>query len=275
MTTSYYSLTGIKNVANSCANNRPCKPGTYCNASQCTACDNNCRNCSSTSISGCTQCYPSSIYYNQLSMSAKACVTDHVNFLYFQDPLTVTVPPSVQWRATMSFWFNIINVSLMPDVNFNFIYKDFMSIAIYRNPGTTNLSVLCIPIEYLYSIKGILTRPSLLTKLSSTLGLTLNVNYLSDTITSASSNWIFIKCAFSLDSYKYYLNALAEMTLPVPQLYSTQTNYVWFDKKFYRTTATTLFYMEGHSAISSSIYIKNVYVFREYMPQFMNNLKYL
>lgn len=249
--------------------------GYGCIANRCSKCDIQCKNCSSTSTAQCTECWATSVDYNKSSISAGSCVIDHIDFTKISDPITLQVPPAVQWRATISFWTFVHDVTKVNTSVINFIFKDFMSVSISRDSTTnTSLNFYCTPIEYLYSIQGKSTFSTLTTHLDTT----LKAPYLKDTIALASSKWIYTQCAFSFDKNIYYLNSIAEAALPVSQQYSTLNNFTWLQKKFYRTADKVNFIIEGHSAITTTeVYFKNINIFREYMPQnwASSNFKYL
>ena len=93
----------------------------------------------------------------------------------------------------------------------------------------------------------------------------------------ASSNWIYIRYAFNLDSSKHYLNDLPENNLQVAQIYTTQTGMPFHLKKFYPQNRNTYLYFQnfydpltGQQKQNNDkiyVYLRNLNIFREYIPQ--------
>lgn len=200
---------------------------------------------------------------------------DFVDFNKMNTPLTIAnVPPAIHWRTTMQFWVFVHDTRKFGNVAINVIYQDFMTISIVNNQiSNLDIDYICTPIEFLYSVQGQVTGTNLRNRLITT----LNAPFITDTTTGAgsSSKWIWVRCGFTFDSNKMYLNTIAETALPIPQMYTTYSNYPNFLKKFYKEQATTNIRIENAPSINTEIYLRNLNIFRDYMPQSMVNLKYL
>ncbi len=92
---------------------------------------------------------------------------------------------------------------------------------------------------------------------------------------NAFNFWNYVRCAFSLNHKKaYLLNIGAETSLTVPQMYSNQSSFGHYFKKFYKDQATVSLSFDSFVGnISTELYIRNLNIFREYLPYSMD-IKY-
>lgn len=266
------TLTGNTNFPNNCLDQRQCRDAYGCISGQCQACDIQCKTCSGTSTAQCTSCFATSVSYNQLSIPTGPCIMDFVDFSKFTDPIVIQVPPAIHWRVTLDFWTFIHDTAAYGNTAVNLIFTDFLSISITQNSlNNNNVDIYCTPIEYMYPVTGINKRTNLLTQLNTT----LQAFYLKDTISNTSSKWFYTRCSFNFHTAQVYLNQTPVTTLPVPQQYQNLSDFPWFQKKFYKLTATTTFRIENSATSPTEIYFRNINVYREFLPQNMDNLKYL
>lgn len=254
---------------NDCSFGRPCVDGTYCNPSMfaCMLCEEQCKDCYSNSPNDCKSCFATSpSFHSTLSPGAK-CPFDFVDLTKYQD-IKINVPVPFTYRVTVNFWMFIhdttkmINPFLEPSM-LSIVIKDFVSIAFFHSSTTTSLDMHCIPMENLYSING---------HVKKSLFSVANGQYTSDTITTASSKWLFIKCAYSFIHNQMYINSVTPKTLNKHDYYGT-SNMLTFLKKYYRTGDTTTMTIKGFNFLQTEIYIRNLNLFSEYLPQTMD-LKY-
>lgn len=190
--------------------------------------------------------------------------------------ITTLVPPSHHYRVTLDFWTMVNDTTMLKTSGgslsaSNLIFTNFLSVSLSQGAAITDISITCIPIELFFQIKGTVTKTAMVTKINS---FTNGATKLTDTAVGASNKWIFTRCAYSYQHAQAYVNQVPATALLVPQMYSGQTTFSTYVKKFYAAKATVNFVLEGFSQIKTAIYVRNINVFREYLPQTMN-LKYL
>lgn len=189
--------------------------------------------------------------------------------------ITLNVPPAHHYRVSLDFWIfvnypiNLLNSASAPSSS-NIIYKDFLSISILQGSPTSSIDIYCIPIEFIFTVKGTTTSSAFKSLI---LTFTNQATILKDTISSAANIWSYVRCAFSYDHIQAYINQKPLTTLLTPYMYVGQSNFNTFFKKFYKSGATVNFIMEGFTNLKTSIYIRNINVYREFIPQTMD-LKY-
>ena len=75
-----------------------------------------------------------------------------------------------------------------------------------------------------------------------------------DIVKNQTSNWIYIRFAFNLDSSKMYLNDLPESNLKITQIYTEQTGMPFHMKKFYGIhNMTYLYFQNFYHPLSESL----------------------
>ena len=175
-------------------------------------------------------------------------------------------------RYTIEFNINILNVALLTS-GVNIIWKNHMAISIVSDPTTaSSLRVLCFPQAFKQNISGITGSANL----TSLLGTTTNNAAL--TLLSKNGVWISIRCAYSQNKNVFYLvddnNIVAnpELTIKGELLYAnsnSNTNYINYAYRYYwPNNALTTFSIEGAGLNPvSKIYLANVHVFNDYLPQ--------
>ena len=283
--------------------NGRCGDGYYCNRTtngECRQCKKKqCKNCDTTG-SQCTECFVISVdgqwnYPGGRGNNLK-CDLDYIDItkVLINGGNKIEVPPAIHWRATMDFWIWISDTSVLSDanVNMNIVYKDFMALTLRCFPD--GLRIYATPIEWLYEyptytedktskeealyykdhMKGNKTE-DIVRFLTNIVGSYDDVT-LQDLVRNATSNWVYIRYAFNLDSSKHYLNDLPESNIKVAQIYTDQTGMAFHMKRFYGTnTMTYLYFNNFYNPLTEeqkadkkniTIYIRNFNIFREYMP---------
>jgi hypothetical protein len=261
------AVTGSTN--NDCSFARACVDGTYCDSSMlaCMLCEEQCKDCYSNSANDCKSCFPTSSSFHLTLSPGARCPFDFVDLSKYQD-FTINVPVPYTYRVSVNFWMFIHDTTKMTDPYLqpsmlSIVIKDFLSIAFFQSSTTTSIDMHCIPMENLYSLNG--------NKLKSLFSVP-NGQYTSDTITTASSKWLFIKCAYSYNHNQMYINSVTPKTLNVPNYYGTNNSLTYL-KKFYRKGDVTTMTLKGFNYLQTEIYIRNLNLFSEYLPQSMD-LKY-
>ena len=289
--------------------NGVCGDGFFCKANNtCKQCKKKeCKECSTENENGpCTQCYMISVegQWNvpggrDTSGSLK-CDLDYIDLANFKvnEGRGIIVPPAIHWRVTLDFWIWISDPLVLMDskTNMNIIYKDFMAITLRCTQE--GLKIYATPIEWLYEYPTIdedekikiasseegkfykkfvkpLKDENIVEFLTYTVG-SYNKVTIEDLVKNPSSNWVYIRYAFNLDSSKQYLNDLPESNLRVPQIFTGQTGMPFHMKKFYgRHNMTYLYFQNFYRPLSPeldgekniTIYFRNLNIFREYIPQ--------
>lgn len=280
--------TGNSMVGNaSCADSRICSDTRGCSGTNCNLnCGDTCRTCNAGgSNSNCLQCYQYSIPWSSKNQASGKCIIDHIDFTKLDD-LEFDVPPAIHYTTTIEFWswFHDSNQADTSNLNVNIIYHDFMNFGIHADPANgDNIRVICTPIDYLYQLstyqpaynKFVTNRTQFRSYITdSTSANYYDAFYMEKIHQNISSKWFHTRCAFSFKLGKAYLNDSAEYHLPIPQMYNNETNYSSYLKKFYRDGETVKFEIQNVSNHPKSIYFKNLNIYRDYIPQYMDNLKY-
>ena len=156
------------------------------------------------------------------------------------------------------------------------------------------LKIFATPLEWLYEYPTIddgvnyefseqyvkpLKQKDIVTFLKTTVGSYDKVT-LEDLVREPESKWIYVRFAYNLDSSKQYLNDLPESNLKVAQIYTEQTGMPFHMKKFYGSKTMTYLYFQNfyhplndsvyedvNNTLTITIYLRNLNIFREYIPQ--------
>ena len=192
----------------------------------------------------------------------------------------------------MDFWIWISDADILRDskTNMNIVYKDFMAITLRCTQD--GLKIFATPLEYLYEYPTInenkqdtniykahvktMREKDTVDFLTNIVGSYKKVT-LEDIIINPTSNWVYIRFAFNLDSSKMYLNDLPESNLKITQIFTDQTEMPFHMKKFYGTHDMTYLYFQNfyhplseqkeREGKNITIYLRNLNIFREYIPQ--------
>ena len=280
--------------------NGKCGDGFYCNLDnhECEQCSKKeCKNCESAS-SKCSECFLISVEGQWNPPGGKGtnlnCDLDYIDItkIKINGNNKIEVPPAIHWRVTIDFWIWISDTSVLSDseINMNIVYKDFMAFTLRCFPE--GLRIYATPIEWLYEYPtmegyvkyskfynntiGPWVRGNIVNFLRNKVGSYDEVT-IQDLVRNATSNWVYIRYGFNLDSSKHYLNDLPESNLRVAQIYTTQTKMPFHLKKFYGQNKTTYLYFDNfyHPLTEEqekdnkniTIYLRNLNIFREYIPQ--------
>jgi len=132
--------------------------------------------------------------------------------------------------------------------------------------SSVNLYVTCIPQEYRDNLNGVLpydTGPVFLNAL----------NKASDTTVAPSQKWRFFRCAVDLTNERFYLNNLAPATIVRENISNSIPNSNSY--RFFDLPVLTTINIEN-AALNTKVRImmKNLCVYREYIPQSLMRLQY-
>ena len=283
--------------------NGTCGDGYYCKGNKtCEMCKKiECKECSSDSEDGpCTKCFVISVegQWNPEGGRARSldCDLDYIDItkVKINEAKPIEVPPAIHWRVTMDFWIWISDLKplVRSKTNLNIVYKDFMAFTLKGSQD--GLKIFATPLEWLYEYPTCDEQKETLEKyyyknyvlkyreedtvtfLKKIVGSYGKVT-MEDLIKNATSNWVYIRFAYNLDSSKEYLNDLPESNLRVAQIYTEQTGMPFHMKKFYGINNMTYLYFnniyqplsdaEKEKKTNFTIYLRNLNIFREYIPQ--------
>ena len=203
----------------------------------------------------------------------------------------------------MEYWIFIYNMdasaTFYDTYSINIVLENFLSISLMRKAATTNneIEIYCFPLEEYYR-----TNPY-----SDAAGVKSYVTngypYIKETKSKINGQWIFVRCAYSVALRKFYLNQLGEQGLEIPKYYEYQNgadpvyigqdylfNYVhlkensrtkirlenfkdYSDSDVAMVGSTTA--PQGKNVRYNQIYLRNLNIYREYIPQTVNFPNYL
>ena len=148
-----------------------------------------------------------------------------------------------------------------------------MSITVTQNNSTDkSLNYHCFPLEYIYKVDPV--------TLKADIDIFSNkYPNVKDTKTDVNSKWVFVRCAYSVDLNQMYINSNASVSIPVPQFYDQYTyGFEQHYKKFYnyfdRNYGASL-KINNIGLMNTQVYIRNLNVYREYIPNTVNYPNYL
>jgi hypothetical protein len=189
--------------------------------------------------------------------------------------------------VTLSFWTFIPNLAGFQGTSnvINFSVKDFLVLSLYGNSATT-VGLYCTVYQKLKKTVELQTTLVNLQSLmtadpNNNIGQTIPAS--PHTATSLDGKWFFSQCAMSFDHQLFYLNNVVDAidkfqskTLNPEVLYtspSSVSNDTYF-RSVYRTGETLTLKILNARNIGTKIFIKNLYLFREYIPKELKHLHF-
>ena len=130
-----------------------------------------------------------------------------------------------------------------------------------------SLNYHCFPLEYIYKVYPKTDKADIDLFAS-------KYPYVKDTKSNIDSKWVFVRCAYSVDLNKMYINSQPEVSIPAPQFYDTFTypdefHYRKFYNNWNRNYGAAL-RINNINLFSTQVYIRNLNVYREYIPNTVN-----
>jgi len=188
-------------------------------------------------------------------------------------------PPRTN-RVTLGFWTFVSELTKMNSSNqmVNFILGNHFVVSVEAS-STSDVKLMCTMYEKLYRMYGVGSQTNSASLIS--IINQYNIPYNSIVITNVDAKWFYTRCAMSFDQAVFYLIGSAngqivnvpgnETALPIETLYTTPTviNDVFF-KTTYRNGDTITFTILNASSTTTQFFIKNLSIFREYLPYNMN-----
>ena len=266
---------------NSCDSDKSCVEGYGCVSNECIKCEKyTCSGCLNNK-KNCTKCFPISKngQWNVIETNQNlTCDLNFVDITKFDINFNIKkqVPPAIHFRVTMEFWMFVASPQLIKGKFANIIYKDFMVISLLPKTEANQMNIYCIPLEFIYKFPD---DPYLIEEVGNNfndfINKTLEAPYLSETIEDSASKWFYVRCAYNIESSKWYLNDQYESNLPIPQYFKnvnnsniSQSNMPFHIKKFYKENDMTYLQFDNFTNYNDTfIYLRNLNIYREYMPQ--------
>ena len=190
---------------------------------------------------------------------SKGCDT-MINFNVFKNDIIFdNIPSSKANRYTMDFWFFIEN----PDdftKGLNVIYQDHITISTYaKNKNENDLIVYCFPQSY---------RNNLLNIFGDNILQRFNVaqNKVSYTYVNGYSKWNYVRCGYSFDLQKYYINdnpeldVQGEIFFSNPELKKNEKSFKMFMNNF----SKLIINVSKQNFVR--IFFQTINIFRDYIP---------
>ena len=230
----------------------------------CAQCNIGCKECIG-SPGNCNQCFRNSINYKR-STASGSCTFDHFDVTTFSN-FKMEVPPAIHYTITMQFWTWVNNPAGLVFPLF-LVYTDFVTIAIEHKKFSSSFYIKCVPLEFVYKVSSILIDKQ--DTIDSFMGKAKGFYMTEEVNQEDRQKWVHVRCAFDIYNNKAYLNSKREEELRVPQIYDNQGNTKWHQKKFYGTDKTTTFEIKQDYTGRGFVFIKNLFVFRDYIPQNIN-----
>lgn len=273
--TNLFTTTGAVNCS---ASGKGCLEGYSCFGTNCNRCHDSCKQCTvprgvaSDSLS-CTSCEKHTKFWKNSPNKGK-CPIEYVDLNQYND-ISIEFEPSRTDRLTLGFWVYINDMNAMntSDTIINISVSDFLVVSISAKSDTTADSA-CNVYEK--------TKPNVKTQTTST-GLTsmLSANPadgLRHSIINTQSRWFYTRCAVSYYENSFYLKSKSNSSdyiLTEDLLYEaiwlntlTRTN-VHF-RTIYRIGDLANLQINNARHADSKVYIKNLYIMREYLDPDMN-----
>ena len=221
----------------------PCIPGFTCAGGVCQKCDASCLFCefpnSSTScITACNR------HASTQTPQQGQCSLEYIDLSQFNDIIVNNIDPPRTNRLTVSFW--IFDATKAGDGGSKTItIPNYLEV-------TINLNDDKITCQDLFSRTGFVEISSFMLK-----------------------EWNYVKCSISNDIKKLKLNvnnyAEKEANLVYPEVYTDEDDNL-FNKYFYRLGETITMNIEHTKKFP--FYIRNLYLFQEYVPESIMHTKY-
>lgn len=163
------------------------------------------------------------------------------------------VPPAINWNLTFDFWYYYGNQPALGNNPFRIYYQYFLNVYV-----SSNNEVMCVPFEINYPHNGNTYN-------------TIKTNYknsgafILEDDTNNINVWTHMRCAYSLDAKRAYLNLLPEQILKIPELYNNRDHSQPFYKRYFGwNDKVTLDITNVPYGIT--FIMRNLNIFGEYLP---------
>jgi hypothetical protein len=184
--------------------------------------------------------------------------------------ITNIEPPQTN-RLTLGVWVNVASISKMSSSTNNIInisVSQYLVMTLHSS-SSSNIDVYCTVNFKIYNTLDTATTLSSLNNLIST----NNIQTSKSTASNVSNRWFYARCAMSFDhALTYSMNKIDDNaptvvsnSLNKENLYSGLTNDIYF-RTYYRVGDTLTLKVNNANLVGSSVFLKNLYLFREFIP---------
>ena len=190
------------------------------------------------------------------------------NFNTFKnDVVFPDIPASRANRYTMDFWFYVENADDFTK-GFNMIYEDHITISSYsKDKSEIDLIVYCFPQGYRTTMQDVFS-DDILQKFN------MAQNKVSYTYSDGYSKWNYVRCGYSYDLQKYYINDEPEINIQSEIFFSNpnlKQNEKSF-KMFMKNIVKLIINVSKDNFVR--IFFQTINIYRDYIPQNID-LKYI
>ena len=181
------------------------------------------------------------------------------NFNIFKtDVVFNDVPAARANRYTMDFWFYVESADDFTK-GFNIIFEDHIAISSFASSTTdTDITVYCFPQAYRNNLLNVFG-DEILNRFNSA------QNKISETYSNAYSKWNYVRCAYSYDLQKFYLNDVennvqSEIFFSNPSNKQNEKGFKMFMKNLVKVI------MNVSRDNYTRIFLQTLNIFRDYIP---------
>ena len=254
--------------------NPNCIPQFYKSGTKCEKCHYLCYKCSS-SLTTCDKCNILSEYNNNINN----CKINYINFQNFQD-FNFEIGPPETHRITFGYWVYISNpenISNLSNNIFHIVLGDLIISTININRDTVDN--YCHVFENLnQDLKSTLNFGNYKNKIIddyfvyNTSPNSLQKNYMDNL--NIKGQWFFSSCAMSFDHESFYVNTVINnkdnFALKSFKKEKMFNDNIYFNDYHFRINFNNnkkmIVYFKNFGQLSSNIFIKNLIIFKEYLP---------
>ena len=200
-----------------------------------------------------------------LCLESEEC-KDIINLSGIDDIDLSDIFHSVTGRYTMELWIKLINLPKLLN-GINIIWENHVSISILTDTLKNKLSIYCFPQDYLSSPKNKQGREIIdLAKDA------LNKDVINIDLNDKENDWIYLRCAYSWDNEIFYLKSdtynINGDEQELNHEYASDGRVVDYPFKylFMEYYKYHVYIQNANLNSESEIYIRNLYLFNEYLP---------
>ena len=189
------------------------------------------------------------------------------NLVAFKDISISNILPSSTSRYTIDMWIKVSNSeSFLYGVNI--IWTGHMSISVLNDNTKVALTYLCFPQDYLNTTNGLKGR-----KVLNMAKYVLNKDSFNLDIENYDNTWVYLRCAYNWDNELYYLKStdnLNDLYPAVEKNINKENTFPGYKvdypfKRFF-SSKTNLIIQNAALNVDSSVSIRNIYLFNDYLP---------
>ena len=189
------------------------------------------------------------------------------NLVAFKDISISNIIPSSTSRYTIDMWIKVSNSEKFL-YGVNIIWTGHMSISVLNDNTKVALTYLCFPQDYLNTTNGLIGR-----KVLNMAKYVLNKDSFNLDIENYDNTWVYLRCAYNWDNELYYLKStdnLNDLYPAVEKNINKENTFPGYKvdypfKRFF-SSKTNLIIQNAALNVDSSVSIRNIYLFNDYLP---------